>query len=87
MDRPQVISHRDDGNMVLMTEEVYRQLLAGWGVAMKPRTLADEFRNTRITHPIERPNKLKQKRPRALDIAERIANANHDQQLAPSSSK
>tara|TARA_R110000868_G_scaffold397713_1_gene670553 strand:- start:24261 stop:24716 length:456 start_codon:yes stop_codon:yes gene_type:complete len=87
VERPQVIAHRDDGNMVLMTEEAYKQLRDGWEIAMKPKTLAEHFRGSRITHPIERPNKLRQKRPRALDIAERIDHSGRERHLTSSSSE
>lgn len=69
---PQRVRHRDGRNLVAMSETVYAELVAGWRESRQPRSLADRFRAARITEPLERPNKFKQQRPRALDLVDEL---------------
>lgn len=70
--RPQKITHRDGRNLIMMSEATYKELFAGWKVAKEPHSLADRFRAAKITQAIARPEKFKQRRPRALDIVGEI---------------
>ncbi len=68
--QPQPIEHRDGRRMVLISEDLYEQARAA--SAKSSMTLAERFRAVRITQPIERPEPVKQSRPRALDMAEEL---------------